>query len=70
MYDKLRKLRLEKDIPISDILRVLDLKVLSGYYNEEDRGIRFSPEEAKKLSSLFGMPIEEIFSNDEMEVKI
>lgn len=60
-YQKVRQIRIEKEIPLKEIISMLNLETPQAYYKKELGMIRFSLEDAAKISKLFGMQIEEIF---------
>jgi DNA-binding XRE family transcriptional regulator len=62
---KLKKLRKEREIPVSEIIKILGLKTKSAYYKKETGALDFSLEEAKLLSELFDLSIESIFFDHE-----
>lgn len=66
MYETLRALRIEKNIPVEKIREVLGLKTLAAYYKKENGSVKFTLSDAKKIADLFGMPIEEIFFGNEI----
>lgn len=55
------KIRKEKNIPVTDMVKLLGLKAESAYYKKEKGYIKFSLLEARLISVRFGMSIEEIF---------
>lgn len=67
MYENLKRIRsIRPDIKIEDILKALGLKTKGAYYKKETGSIKFSLDDAKNLSKLFNMPIEEIFFDNEI----
>lgn len=66
MFEKLRKMRKDKDIKVKDICKVLDLETESAYYKKETGSVPFTLEEGKKIADLFKEPIESIFFESEL----
>ena len=67
MYENLKRIRsIMQDIKIEDILKALGLKTKGAYYKKETGANKFSLNDAKNLSNLFNMPIEEIFFDNEI----
>lgn len=60
-HKKVRRLRIEKEVPVQEIMKVLNLETPQAYYKKELGMIKFSLEDAIKISKLFDMEIEEIF---------
>lgn len=60
-YQKVRRLRIEKEIPLKEIVNALGLETPQAYYKKELGMNRFSLEDAAVISKLFSMQIEEIF---------
>jgi DNA-binding XRE family transcriptional regulator len=69
-YNKLNQLRKSKNIKVEDIMNTLDLKTKSAYYKKENGQIRFSLEEARLISELFKLSIEELFFKSNVPKKI
>ena len=61
MFEKLRKIRNERNISALEMANLLGLKTAAAYYKKESGTINFSLEEAKKIAEHLEMPIEEIF---------
>lgn len=61
MFEKLKQLRLSRHIPAKSIANLIELDTPSAYYKKEKGLIKFSLEDAKKISDYFGESIEEIF---------
>ncbi len=66
MYERLRQLRHERKTELKDLLLLLGVNKPT-YYRKEVGSIKFSLEEAKKISAYFGLPIEQIFFKYEVE---
>ena len=66
MFSNLRRIRLEKDIPVERITESLGLETKAAYYKKETGNVKFSLDDAKKISELFHMSIEDIFFDDEV----
>lgn len=64
LKDRLSEIRNQKNISIETIIQTLGLKTKAAYYKKEKGMTRFTLKEAKLLSNLFNMSIEEIFFND------
>lgn len=69
MYTKLRSIRKQKDIPVTSILDALGLETLAAYYKKETGLVKFTLEEAKKISELFGLSIDEVFFEDKLSLE-
>lgn len=61
MYQNLRSLRNKKGIPVNVFLDRLGLKTKAAYYKKETSRVAFTVEEAKEISDIIELPIEEIF---------
>lgn len=73
MFEKLREMRINKNISVDEIASVLNLETKAAYYKKEAGTVKFTLIEAKKVADYFGMTIEEIFfANEvsEMETKL
>ena len=66
MFERLRKIRKEKNIKVKEILDVLGLETEGAYYKKETGNVPFTLEEGRKISILFQMPIEDIFFRNEL----
>lgn len=66
MFETLRALRIEKNVPVENICEALGLKTLAAYYKKENGSVKFTLSDAKIIADLFGMPIEKIFFGDEI----
>lgn len=61
MFEKLRRIRNERNISALEMAKLLGLKTAAAYYKKENGTINFTLEEAKKIADYLKMPIEEIF---------
>ena len=68
MFEKLRKIRREKNITAKEIADKLGLKTEGAYYKKETGKVPFTLEEGKLVADLFEMPIEEIFFENELSL--
>lgn len=66
MFEKLRKIRREKNISAKEIADKLGLKTEGAYYKKETGKVPFTLEEGKLVADLFNMPMEEIFFENEL----
>ena len=66
MFEKLRKIRQEKNIKAKDIAEKLGLKTEGAYYKKETGTVPFTLQEGKIVSEIIGLPIEEIFFKEEI----
>lgn len=66
MFEKLRKVRQEKNIKAKEIAEKLGLKTEGAYYKKETGNVPFTLEEGKIISDMLNMPIEEIFFTNEL----
>ena len=69
MFEKLKKLRVERNISAEDMSKILGLETKAAYYKKESGNVKFSLMEAKKISDFFNIPIEEIFFSHEVSSK-
>ena len=65
MFERLRKIRQEKNIKAKDIAEKLGLKTEGAYYKETGT-VPFTLQEGKIVSEIIGLPIEEIFFTEEI----
>jgi putative transcriptional regulator len=61
---KVRAIRIQKNIPASELIKLLGIKSKATFYKKERGLLRFSLDEAKKISCLFKMDLAEIFFNE------
>ena len=61
MFEKLRRIRNERNISALEMANLLGLKTAAAYYKKENGTINYTLEEAKKIAAYLKMPIEEIF---------
>lgn len=66
MFEKLRKIRQEKNIKAKEIAEKMGLKTEGAYYKKETGTVPFTLEEGKIVSDILEMPIEEIFFTNEI----
>jgi len=66
MFEKLRKIRQEKNIKAKEIAEKIGLKTEGAYYKKENGTVPFTLEEGKVVSDILEMPIEEIFFTNEI----
>lgn len=69
MFEKLRKVRQEKNIKAKEIAEKLGLKTEGAYYKKETGNVPFTLEEGKIISDMLKMPIEEIFFTNELSLQ-
>jgi putative transcriptional regulator len=69
MFEKLRKIRQEKNIKAKEIAIQLGLKTEGAYYKKETGTVPFTLEEGKIVADILKMPIEEIFFTNELSCK-
>ena len=65
-YEKLRIIRNGKGVTAREMADLLGLATEAAYYKKETGAIKFSLEEAKKVSDRLELPIGEIFFADEV----
>lgn len=66
MFEKLRKTRQEKNIKAIELATALGLKTEGAYYKKETGVVPFTLTEGKIISDIIGLPIEEIFFDNEL----
>ena len=65
---KLKSLRVEQNMTQEDISKILGIHEAT--YNRKEQGLnRFSLDEAKVISDLFSLPIEDIFFKTTVQLK-
>lgn len=64
MFERLRKIRQEKNIKAKEIAEKLGLKTEGAYYKKETGSVPFTLVEGKIIADIFKMPIEDIFFKD------
>lgn len=69
MFEKLRKIRQEKNIKAKEIAEKLGLKTEGAYYKKETGNVPFTLKEGKIISDMLKMPIEEIFFMNELSLR-
>lgn len=68
MYEKLRAIRNKERIPAKEMADLLNLKTEAAYYKKESGLTKFSLTEARRISERIGLPIEEIFFENEVSL--
>ena len=66
MFERLRKIRKEKNISALEIAKKIGLKTEGAYYKKETGDVPFTLTEGKIISDLLEMPIEDIFFTNEI----
>ena len=66
MFTKLKQIRSERNISAEEMATVLSLETKAAYYKKEAGNVKFSLDDAKKVSDFLKMPIEEIFFDNEI----
>lgn len=66
MYETLREYRKKKNISAVHMAKLLGLKTAAAYFKKENGTIKFSLEEARKISSYFNKSIEDVFFDNEV----
>ncbi|MDU4952943.1 MAG: XRE family transcriptional regulator [Clostridium cadaveris] len=66
MYEKLKKIREEKNITQEEIASLLGYRHKSGYSKLENGDRKISVEQAKVISDFFNMSIEDIFFDNKI----
>lgn len=66
MFETLRRIRKEKNIPVSEICKALGLETQAAYYKKERGTVPFTLNEGHIISELFQEPIDTIFFADEL----
>lgn len=69
MYDNLKKLRTNKKITLLQMSKLLGYNSPNAYSRKEKGERKFTLDEAKKISRLFNLSIEEIFFNFKLPIK-
>lgn len=69
MFEKLRKIRQEKNVKAKEIAEKLGLKTEGAYYKKETGSVTFTLEEGKIIADMFNMPIEEIFFENKLSCR-
>lgn len=65
-FEQLRTIRTSKNVTGEQMAEVLGLKTQAAYYKKEAGTVKFSLDDAKKISEFFHMPIEKIFFASEL----
>jgi DNA-binding XRE family transcriptional regulator len=66
LHIKLRNIRNKKSISATEMKDLLGLKTEAAYYKKESGMVKFSLEEARKISEKLGMKIEDIFFDNKV----
>ena len=69
MFEKLRKIRQDKNIKALEIAKKIGLKTEGAYYKKETGRVPFTLEEGKIVADMLDMPIEKIFFDNELSYK-
>ncbi len=68
MFERLRELRQEHGLTCEDMSKVLGLETKAAYSKKELGRTKFTLAEAKQVSDVLGMRIEDIFFADEVSL--
>lgn len=66
MFERLRELRIERNVPAKILAGVLGLETEAAYYKKETGAVKISLIEGKKIADFFGLPIETVFFPNEL----
>ena len=66
MFHTLKQIRQENEVSAEKMAELLGLKTRAAYYKKESGSVKFTLEDAKKISDFFGVPVEEIFFANEV----
>lgn len=66
MFEKLRRLRTQKNISAKMMADLLGLETEGAYYKKENGSIKFTLNEGKTIADFFGLPIEVVFFDGEL----
>ncbi|MEY7998652.1 helix-turn-helix transcriptional regulator [Clostridium sp. Mt-5] len=69
MYDNLKRLRTNKKVTLLQMSKLLGYNSPNAYSRKEKGERKFTLDEAKKISTFFNLPIEEIFFNPKVPNK-
>lgn len=69
MFERLRKIRQEKNIKAKEIAIKIGLKTEGAYYKKEKGTVPFTLKEGKIIADMFKIPIEEIFFTEELSLQ-
>lgn len=69
MFERLRKIRQEKNIKAREIAERIGLKTEGAYYKKETGSVPFTLTEGKVIADMFEMPMEEIFFTNELSYR-
>ena len=66
MFERLRQIREEKGLTCEQMAEQLGLQTKAGYNKKENGRTKFTLQEAKKVSEILGMSIDDIFFANEV----
>jgi len=61
VFERLREIRLEEDIPAETLALVVGVKTKAAYYKKESGSVNFTLLEGKRVADFLGRTIEEVF---------
>lgn len=67
MYEKLKSIRQSKNISVETLSDLLGLETKNAYYKKESGRIKFSLKDALTLSKFFGVSVEDLFLENEIQ---
>lgn len=66
MFERLRALRTERNVPAKTLAGVIGLETEAAYYKKETGAVKITLIEGKKIADYFGLPIEAVFFDEEL----
>lgn len=66
MFERLRALRTERNVPAKTLANVIGLETEAAYYKKETGAVKITLIEGKKIADFFELPIEAVFFDDEL----
>lgn len=66
MYKSLKELREANNVSVDKMIEILGLSTKSAYYKKEAGKVKFTLDDARKISNYFGAPIDEIFFDNKV----
>ena len=66
MFDKLKEIRTSRHKTCEELSTILGFQTRGAYFKKETGSVPFTLKEAKIIAGYFGMPIEEIFFENEV----
>lgn len=66
MFERLRALRTERNVPAKTLATVIGLETEAAYYKKETGAVKITLIEGKKIADFFELPIEAVFFDDEL----